>query len=68
MPLLARFASCTFDAHGTTYTDEDHSGEPDDKDEGWILAGNNDGTSKDVLSVDWLGEAIREVIIESLLY
>lgn len=55
------------DAHGTTYTDDDHSGEPDDEDEGWILAENNNGTRKDVLSDDWLGEAIRKVIIELLL-
>lgn len=49
------------DAHGTTYPDEDNSGEPDNEDEGWILAENDDGTRKEVLSDDWLGEAIRKV-------
>lgn len=49
------------DAHGTRYLDEEHSGEIDDQDEGWILAENDDGTRKEVLSDDWLGAAIRKV-------
>lgn len=47
------------DAHGTTYPDEDGSGEPDDEDEGWILAENDDGTRKEVVNDDWVGKAIR---------
>lgn len=49
------------DAHGTTYPDDDNSGEPDGQDEGWILAENNDGTRKEVVSDDWLGGAIRTI-------
>ncbi|RMJ09398.1 hypothetical protein CDV36_010994 [Fusarium kuroshium] len=48
------------DAHGTTYPDEENSGEQDGMDEGWILAKNNDGTLKEVVSDDWLGGAIRK--------
>ncbi|KAJ7450284.1 hypothetical protein B0H11DRAFT_321707 [Mycena galericulata] len=32
------------DAHGTTYPDEDGSGESDNQDEDWILAADNDST------------------------
>ncbi|ROW13089.1 hypothetical protein VPNG_05919 [Cytospora leucostoma] len=48
------------DAHGARYPDEDGSGEPDGMDEGWILAENDDGTRKEVVSDDWLGDAIRK--------
>ncbi|RYP59506.1 hypothetical protein DL769_008496 [Monosporascus sp. CRB-8-3] len=48
------------DAHGTTDPDEENSGEQDGMDEGWILAKNNDGTLKEVVSDDWLGDAIRK--------
>ncbi|GAW22637.1 hypothetical protein ANO14919_121790 [Xylariales sp. No.14919] len=48
------------DAHGTTYRDENGSGEQDGNDEGWILAQNDDGTLKEVLDDDWLANAIRE--------
>ncbi|KAK3291551.1 uncharacterized protein B0H64DRAFT_330401 [Chaetomium fimeti] len=47
------------DAHGTTFPDEE-SGESDGMDEGWILAENEDGTRKEVVSDDWLADAIRE--------
>lgn len=49
------------DAHGTSYEDEDHSGEPDDKDEGWSLAGNDDGTRRAIVSDDWVAETLRAV-------
>ncbi|UNI17474.1 hypothetical protein JDV02_003814 [Purpureocillium takamizusanense] len=48
------------DAHGTTFPDAENSGEVDDNDEGWVLAENDDGTRKAILSDDWLGQAIRE--------
>ncbi|KAJ7437248.1 hypothetical protein B0H11DRAFT_2163930 [Mycena galericulata] len=32
------------DAHGTTYPDEDGAGEPDNQDEDWILAADNDSS------------------------
>ncbi|KAJ8122242.1 hypothetical protein ONZ43_g1515 [Nemania bipapillata] len=47
------------DAHGTTYPDEDGSGEKDGNDEGWVMASNNNGTSKAILDDDWLAKAIR---------
>lgn len=49
------------DAHGTTYPDEDGSGENDGNDEGWILAKTDNGTLKEVLSDDWLANAIKKV-------
>ncbi|KAJ7769330.1 hypothetical protein B0H16DRAFT_1673425 [Mycena metata] len=54
------------DAHGTTYPDEDNSGEPDGQDEGWVLAENNDGTRKEVVSDDWLGTCIRNHVAKGV--
>ncbi|KAJ6477018.1 hypothetical protein C8R45DRAFT_1158258 [Mycena sanguinolenta] len=53
------------DAHGTTY-DEDGSGELDNQDKGWILAANNDGTRKEVVSDDWLGTCMRDNLVKGV--
>ncbi|RWA11845.1 hypothetical protein EKO27_g3285 [Xylaria grammica] len=50
------------DAHGSTYPDENGSGEQDGNDEGWTLAQNDDGTLKEVLYDDWLAKAIRKLV------
>ena len=54
------------DAYGTNRINEDHSGQPDDKTKGWVLAENDDGTRTESLPEDWLGEVIRNVSIERL--
>ncbi|KAH6916865.1 hypothetical protein BKA70DRAFT_1485827 [Coprinopsis sp. MPI-PUGE-AT-0042] len=48
------------DAHGTTQPDEDGVGGPDSKDEGWKLAGNDDGVKAEVVDAEWLGSTIRQ--------
>ncbi|KAI0852512.1 hypothetical protein F5Y00DRAFT_273118 [Daldinia vernicosa] len=48
------------DARNTTYPDEDGSDARDDGDDGWILAGNDDGTSKEILPAVWLADTISK--------
>lgn len=57
-----------FDSHGTIYRDEDGSGEQDGNDEGWTLAGNDDGTSKKVVYDDWVAKATRALIYILFIY
>jgi len=51
------------DAHGTTFPDEEGSGEVDDEDEAWILAENEDGSRKELVKDDWLARIIRAVSV-----
>lgn len=46
------------DAHGWQGPDEGQSGEVDGQDEGWVLAENDDGSRRELLSDDWLGAAM----------
>ncbi|EUC55297.1 hypothetical protein RSOL_108030 [Rhizoctonia solani AG-3 Rhs1AP] len=52
------------DAHGTTYSDENNSGE--EKDQGWILAKDDAGTDKEIVDDDWVGDTIRNASTTSL--
>lgn len=49
------------DVHGTTWQDEDGEGEPDKEDEGWILAEDEDGTRKEIVTDDWVADTLRTV-------
>jgi hypothetical protein len=48
------------DAHGTTNPGEDGAG-GEGNDGGWVLAQDDAGASKEVVSGDWLSETIRTV-------